>query len=248
MEDSRQSEVRHYGKKQSHIPAGLKEHHHYLKPSATKTGPPEFFDNYSKINDWFLDGNDIYGDCTMAAAAHAIRAWNAATGSSDPVPHKAALLEEYFKLTGGPDTGLVESLVLKTWHDSGLCGNKILGYAPIDIHNLDHIRHAAHLYGIVYIGVQMTKGAEHQFKLKKPWTVKKGQQANTVVGGHAIPIVGYDKNSFYVVTWGRIQEMTYDWWHAHGDEAWAVLPHQLKEAGTYHHLDLEQLTADLKNI
>jgi hypothetical protein len=36
-----------------------------------------------------MDGNDTYGDCTMAAAAHMIQSWNAQT---EPRPRAALSL------------------------------------------------------------------------------------------------------------------------------------------------------------
>ncbi|WP_264757064.1 hypothetical protein [Sapientia aquatica] len=40
--------------------------------------------------------------------------------------------------------------------------------------------------------------------------------------------------------------MTFEWWHTYGEEAWAIFPQQLKEAGGANHLNLAQLHADLK--
>jgi hypothetical protein len=238
-----------YGKADPQIPVGLKRFDAYLKP---KTGvlptPPQTVTDYKEVVSWPMFGNNKYGDCTMAAAAHAIQLWNAATKQSDPVPSQLAVVSEYFKLTGGADSGLVEANVLKTWRTSGLWGNQIVGYAPVNVHDQNLLQLAVYLYGLAYIGIQVPANAETQFKESEPWTLVPGWQSQKIMGGHAVPIVGYDQQYLYVVTWGEIQPMAYDWWRVYGDEAWAVLPQEIKQAAGFDNLSFDQLLADLKNV
>ncbi len=245
---TKQPAARRYGKAAPHFPTGLQEYQSYLNPAAKLPAPPEVLHRYQQVIRWPLDGNDIYGDCSMAAAAHAIHAWNIATRQSHPVPNTDEVLTEYFKLTKGADIPLVEAEVLKLWHRSGLWGHRILGYTPVNLQNIHLIKQAVYLYGLVFVGVRLTHSAEHQWKQQKDWALKRGWESEAIIGGHAIPIIGYDRDSFYVVTWGRVQRMTLAWWHAYGDEAWAIFPIQLKEAGGCDHLHLDRLHADLKNI
>jgi hypothetical protein len=237
-----------HGKAAPQFPPGLQHYQSYLNPAANLPDPPDVLHRYQQVLRWPLDGNAKYGDCSMAAAAHAIHAWNIATSQSHPVPDTDEVLKEYFRLTKGADIPLVEAEVLKHWHRSGLWGHRILGYTPISLTDIHLIKQAVYLYGLVFVGVKLTNSAEHQWKQKKEWSLQRGWKSEAIIGGHAVPVIGYDKDSFYVVTWGRVQKLSLAWWHAYGDEAWAIFPIQLEEAGGCDHLNLDQLHADLKRI
>ncbi|KVX18166.1 hypothetical protein WL02_13885 [Burkholderia ubonensis] len=237
-----------YGKANPQFPVGLKDLRAYVKTGAALPPAPLSVDDYSEVTNWPMDGNNQYGDCTMAAAAHSIQAWNAVVNRTDPVPSEPAVVTEYLKLTHGLDSGLVEANVLKTWRSAGLWGNKIVGYAPVNVHDLNQIKQAVHLFGLAYVGMQVPANAETQFDDGEAWTLAPGWQSQRIVGGHAVPIVGYDETYFYVITWGAVQKMAYDWWQTYGDEAWAILPQEFKEAGGYDNLNLPQLMADLHNV
>jgi len=62
----------------------------------------------------------------------------------------------------------------------------------------------------------------------QPWARATGQQ----LGGHAVPIVGYDADNVYIVTWGKVQSMTWGCYSDVVEEAWAaILPEWLSSAG-----------------
>src|SRR5438093_1137652 len=42
-------------------------------------------------------------------------------------------------------------------------------------------------------------------------------------GGHAVDVVGFDASGLTVVTWGRLQAMTWSFWDRYCDESYAVL-------------------------
>ncbi|RKP46947.1 hypothetical protein [Trinickia fusca] len=236
------------GKANPQFPVGLKDWKTYMKPGMELPSPPDVVNDYSKVAGWPMDGNDKYGDCTMAAAAHSIQLWNAVTDRSDPEPTELSVVGEYLKLTHGADSGLIESTVLKTWRSTGLWGNKIVGYAPVNVHDLNQLKQAIYVYGLAYVGIQMPQNAQTQFDDGKPWSLEEGWQSQPIVGGHAITIVGYDAQYLHVVTWDAVQSMAYDWWQTYGDEAWAILPQEFKEAGGYNNLNLVQLAADLHSV
>jgi hypothetical protein len=246
-QEAKKRKAGRYGKANPQFPIGLKDLKAYVKEGEQLPVPPVAINNYGELT-WPMDGNDQYGDCTMAAAAHAIQTWNAVTKQADPVPSDAAVVAEYFKLTGGADSGLVEANVLKAWRNAGFWRNKILGYAPVNVHDVNQLKQAIYLFGLAYVGIQVPANAESQFENHEPWSLVDGWQSQSIVGGHAIPIVGYDQNVLYVITWGDVQTMTYDWWQTYGDEAWAVLPQEFKEAAGYDNLSLQQLIADLQNV
>jgi hypothetical protein len=199
------------------------------------------------VKQWTVLGNDIYGDCTIAGAAHLVMAWNQEVKVSDAVPSAQEVEHAYFTLTGGADTGLVEKTVLTHWHRNGLWGNKIAGFAPIPKTDIAFLHQAIAFYGGAYLGVQLPASAEKQFSLDDSWSVVPG---SPIVGGHCIVSVGYDNWSVYCITWGRLVEVSYPWLHAYLDEAWAVLPDEFIKAGhgPSTAIDLTALQADLASI
>jgi len=235
-----------FGKLGPRFPAGLKEIDSYA--SAPLPPPPAAVDWTKNVADWPMDGNDQYGDCTMAAAAHCLQSWNAEAKVTDPVPNEQQVVQTYLQLTGGADNGLVESDVLRTWNTTGLWGNRIVGYAPVNVHNLIILRQAIDLFGGVYVGIQVPANAQQQFADGQAWTLVPGWQNQSIVGGHAVPLLGYDAKWLYCVTWGAVQQIAWDWWHTYGDEAWAILSHAFAEAKVVNGLDVATLQADLASI
>ena len=188
--------------------------------------------------------NDTYGDCTVAGVGHVIVAANADVDASDVVPTDDEIKTQYFALTGGQDSGCVEADVLKAWYTTGLFGgtNKIAGYVPCD-KTLKEMHCSIAMYGASYVGVQLPESAQEQFGNGQPWTVVPG---SPIEGGHCIIFVGYDQKYLYAVTWGGIVAVSYPWWHAYGDEAWAVIPQAFAEKGADAiGIDLKTLQADL---
>jgi hypothetical protein len=75
------------------------------------------------------------------------------------------------------------------------------------------------------------------------------------VGGHCVPIVGYDATYLYCVTWGAVQKITYAafakyWAGTQDGEAWAVVVPQLMEASgaTPSGLDTATANADWQSL
>jgi hypothetical protein len=227
------------GKLRPQFPEGLKTIKEYrtVAPPAPPASVP-----VPNVNPWGMDGNDVYGDCTLACAAHLIEAWNADTHRSDPVPSAAQVDAAYLKMSPH-DTGLVISTVLAKWHKPGLWGDKVWGHAPVQTHDQTEIRLDIAQFGGVYIGVQLPQSAEDQTDARQPWTIV---EHSPILGGHAIPLLGYDATYAYAVTWGAVQAIAWSWLNVYMDEAWVVLSQQVVEAGGYDGINLAALEADLR--
>jgi hypothetical protein len=189
-----------------------------------------------------MDGNDQYGDCTMAGVAHLISAWNAEVKEKEAIPSSKAVVAEYLKLTGGQDTGLNEANVLQTWHRSGLFGHKIEAYAPVSPSNIVEIQQAIAFYGGAYLGIQCPESAQEQFAADEPWTFVKG---SPVEGGHCIVALGYVPSGALCATWGGIALVTWQFLAHFLEEVWAAISPQFVAAGKVPRLDLATLEADL---
>ncbi|WP_043265664.1 hypothetical protein [Streptomyces sp. CT34] len=235
-----------FGKLRPQFPVEIKDFTEYQTAPLPVPPPTVYWEK--NVSTWPMDGNDQYGDCTMAAAAHAIQSWNAQTSENLPVPTEQQVVQEYLHLSGGQDTGLVESKVLKTWKSGGLWGNRVVAYAPVNVHDLTAIRQTISLFGAVYAGIQVPANAQQQFQDGKPWTLDPGWQDQRIVGGHAIPLLGYDADYLYAITWGAVQPVAWDWWSMYSDEAWAVLSEEYEEKGTVNGIDLATLKEDLQKV
>lgn len=227
------------GKLAATRPYGLRELREYAK--GPLPAPPTSADFYSGLS-LPIDGNATYGDCVMAGTAHLVAAWDKEASEHDKVPTGATVVSEYFKLTGGADTGLNEANVLQTWHRSGLFGHKIEAYAPVAHTDITAIHQSIAFYGGAMFGIQCPDSAQTQFAAGEPWIVVKGA---TVEGGHCIVGLGFDDLYVYCATWGGVAKVTYPFLAKYLDESWAVIPNQFVEAGKGPDLDLAALKADL---
>ena len=195
-----------------------------------------------------MDGNQTYGDCTIAAAQHADQVWAHLEEFAYEPPAESVIASTYFALTGGADTGLVEATVLKAWQTEGLFGNKIAAYAPIAPKHLVTVKQAVELFGLAYTGILVPAVAEEQFSAGQTWELTGGSADHNIVGGHAVPIVGYNATGPIFVTWGQLQQATWRWWLTYAEECWCIIGAEVAQAGHLHGLDLAALQADLAAV
>jgi hypothetical protein len=189
-----------------------------------------------------IDGNNTYGDCTIAALAHAETVYDALIGT-EKIMGSQAVVKLYFHLTGGVDSGLNELDVLNYWSNHRVVGDKILAYVSINPKNHTHIQQAIQLFGGVYLGFQVQQNCVQEFQDHLPWT--PGPLTND---GHAVFAVAYDQNYLTVLTWGNTQQATWDWWDECVDEAYAILPPEAQNPDFAPGFDFAQLQADLEAV
>lgn len=187
-------------------------------------------------------GNDRFGCCVAAGVGHHIGAWDKEVGQHDTVPTEKVLVAEYFKLTGGQDSGLNENDTLHTWATDGLFGHKLAAYGPVKIKDIVSLHQAIYFWGGSMFGIQCPQSAQQQFLAGKPWTVVPG---SPIEGGHCIVALGYDAEYVYCATWGGIAAVSYPFLSAYLDEAWAAVSNQFVEANKGPTLDLASLRKDL---
>jgi hypothetical protein len=205
----------------------------YLKP--TLAAPPATETQWSaKIpaNGWGMMENDNYGDCTCAAAGHMILEWTANTRPKPVVIPNADILKFYNHFSGGnPDAGANMLDVLNYWRKKGLDSHKILAYAQLTLKSATQVKSAVSIFANCYIGVALPDFAvtppAGKTVLDIPWVVPQGgatgANAPNPNNGHCIPAVGYDQQNLYVVTWGALKPMSWEFYAAYADESFAVL-------------------------
>ena len=172
-------------------------------------------------------GNDVHGDCVIAGRAHqTLRFEDIEQGSVLMITDKE-VLREYFKETGGPDSGLVVLDSLNEWRHKGWKVGKhtykIRAFAQVDFTTPDEVRQAIFADVGVGLGVQLPNAARRQIQTGQPWDVTTGPDARPGSwGGHYVFVPGYTPSGPVCVTWGRKQQMTWAWLDKYCDEAYAI--------------------------
>jgi hypothetical protein len=205
---------------------------------------------------WGMMQNDQYGDCTCAAAAHAIQTWTANDSGKEITLSDDQVLAAYTAITGfkpgdpATDNGAVELDVLKYWRTTGFDGHKIAAFAALEPHNVEHVKVSIDLFGGCYIGLELPAVAQDQKVWSVPYYGPRGQGAPGSWGGHAVYCVAYDKLGVVCVTWGQLKRMTWSFWTAYCEEAYAILApdwfgEDFKAPSGF---DLSQLQTDLAQV
>jgi len=121
--------------------------------------------------------------------------------------------------------------------------HKIDGY--LAIRSPYELKQAVWLFGAAGLGVEFPKSAMKQFDAGKPFTVEK----SGITAGHYMPVIGYDKNWVYLVTWGKVVQATYGWVNKYMDESIAYLSlEMLKNGKSLEAFDLITLQKDIAAI
>jgi hypothetical protein len=172
-------------------------------------------------------GNDEYGDCVIAGRAHQTLRFEVIEQDSVLMITDAAVLKEYKKETGGPDTGLVVLDSIKLWRKNGWkVGThtyKIKAFAEVDLNDRTQIKRAIFADVGVGLGLQLPKSAQAQIQAGQPWALTSGPGAKKGSwGGHYVFVPGYTPQGPVCVTWGRKQQMTWSWFDKYTDEAYAI--------------------------
>jgi hypothetical protein len=209
--------------------------------------------------------NDKWGDCVIAGRAHwTLRSEYFEQGRVLYI-NDSEVLNEYWAEQGyvpgkkkcflcrtpsdnPPDNGLVMLDSLKLWRKNGWeiskQNYKVHAFAGMSTSNHSDLRYSVMLLGGGYIGIEVPSSAMQQFANGQPWTVVPGSD---IEGGHAIYIVAYNTTGPICITWGRRQQMTWEFFDKYTDEAFAIVD-ETDVFMTDSPLDVEKLEAYLTAI
>jgi hypothetical protein len=223
--------------------------------AATITLPsvPSRFGHGGAYPDWKMLGNDLYGDCVWAGAAHEHMLLNKVINRVDVAFDDDAVLSDYAATTGfdpddsSTDKGTNVHDALSYRRNTGIVDSagkrhKIGAYVALKTKDWQHLVQAAYIFGAVGVGFEMPTSALPQFDAREPWDVVAGTK---IKGGHYVPVVGsiHASDQATAISWGRRQIFTRRFYERYNDEAWAyVTPEQLRSDGTgLHGFDVEKL-------
>jgi hypothetical protein len=198
---------------------------------------------------WGMLGNDINGDCVMAGACHEVMTWAWATEQTIPSFTTANVLKQYFELTGGKDTGLNPIATAKWRVSTGLTDanggvHTVKAFGAIG--SRSDLELAVYLYGVAGIGLAPPDSFEQQFIDGRPWDDLSS--APNTENGHYVPCVGKNsQGNLMVVTWGKLQAMTPDYFdkYAVGAIVFFSREYLLATGKSPEAFDEAQLDADL---
>lgn len=179
------------------------------------------------------------GDCVFAGGDHETMLWQAEGGGKAASFTGATAISDYAAVTGyvvgddSTDRGTVvrDALLYRRRTglvDAGGARHKLGAFVQLEPGNTDHVKLGTYLLGVAGIGFQFPSSAMRQFDRGKPWTVVAGAQ---VEGGHYVPVIGYSAAGVLVVSWGRVQLMTWPFFRKYVDEAWGLLSPEFLRAG-----------------
>lgn len=201
----------------------------------------------SGIKSWPMDGNDRYGDCVVAAAAHQEEVITKAAGRLYS-PAESVVERTYFHLTGGPDVGLDPSVMLSYWRKTGFTPNhKILAYTRINLDNHDLLTIGAQLFGGLQVAVNLPIVAQHQTVWDTPASGLSGEAAPGSWGGHMIYVPDKTLEDYTSITWGMMKRFTPRFLHDYGELAFAVIGSEWAKK-PIRGFDVEHLLSDLATV
>ena len=203
--------------------------------------PPAVVDGFRAMGALTMAGNDRFGDCVYAAAAHLIELWTA-NATRERVPSDSEVVDLYLRREGG-NNGAALGEVLPAWQKEGLWGDRIGAYVAIDAWNTQQLLQGVWLFGGLFCGMWLPTGWADDLS---GWTV--ANRGRGYVGGHCVDLCAYDQTAqrFGVYTWGRRVPLDFSAVVGELDEVYAILSPDWYEPGKCPNgLDVERLRADL---
>lgn len=179
--------------------------------------------------------NEELGDCGLASNGHRVIGQERSAGQHDLPVTDADVLAAY-EAVGGyrpghpeTDNGVYLLDVCNYLRKTGMGRQRdgsphtITGFAKVDPTNHDEVRLASYVFGGLYIGAALPVAAQDQ--VGQLWQLTGDEHADKFGswGGHAMWAPAYDVQGVGVVTWGRRQRATWEWWDTYVDEAYALV-------------------------
>jgi hypothetical protein len=183
--------------------------------------------------------NDQLGDCTCAAAYHAMQVWShhgRSTLLTEPSQYVLQMYQEFagYDGTEATDQGAVEQDILRQWLSRGVPIQEgtetrpgpgrsyILSAMEVDPHNRESVKRAIYDCGGVYIGFDVPAWLMQTPKPPSVWDARS-KQDNQIVGGHAVFCSGYNSKTVDVLSWGQKYRMTWQFFEKSVREAYALV-------------------------
>ena len=184
-----------------------------------KTSIPAAVHNAVGLIFTMLRNNEL-GDCAPAGWEHMLQVLHAALGLPPVDPTDAETVALYSAVTGynpadpSSDRGTVLRALLKY-----LLAKKVISSFEAVPTDTASLRSAIYTHKAVLAGFALPTGAEAE---GVTWRVPRTGKAAGSWGGHCVPLVGYSREEFDLVSWGELGTATVGFVADYIDEAWVV--------------------------
>lgn len=183
------------------------------------------FDNKHRNIPVPMFGNDQYGDCVIAGRAHqTLRFEHLEQGGILPITDKE-VIDEYFRESGGQDTGLYILDSLNEWRKQGWTAAgknyKIKAFAEVNPADLLEVKRTIWSDIGIMTGFALPDTFWDEFNKGKAWS--KTTMPPNPYNGHCVLITGYTKTYLTCITWARRQRMTWKFFTKYCDEAYGII-------------------------
>lgn len=189
-------------------------------------------------------GNQDWGCCAFAAAAHLIQVWTWNAAGKMPDIATEQVLQGYSEVTGfdpnagapgsnPTDKGTVLQDMLAWWLKTGFplangIRHKIIAYVELDPRQPADLDLATAESGGVLCGINVPGYLQRLESPGSVWDVENSDTAS--VGGHAITSAGYGNGLREVETWGSTDySMTAGFVSTEADEIYAIISPEFAE-------------------
>jgi hypothetical protein len=194
---------------------------------------PAAADHFANISEWGLWSNDTIGDCgpvsfyNLRKLVTAYAAGVEAQPTQDDVFALYKLVNPDFDPeTGTGDNGVDMQTMLELALKHEVCGPGVmLGFAKVDVSNLDEVRAATSIFGGVLHGVDLETAQQAQTDAGGPWDYKRSGEwgGHAILSGRYTDPAGTTQDRTGVVSWGEVVDCT-DAFETHQlEECWVVL-------------------------
>lgn len=215
---------------------------------------PLMANNLLAVQDFGLYQNDKFGVCGPTMIANGYKVISRQAGAELSVSQNDVF--DLYRRSGNPnfdpntdqdDNGVNLQTMLQEVHKNGLAGIKSLAFAKVDVSNLNEVKAAIDIFGVLYLGVNLQTAQQSQTDTGL-WDFDNSSEW----GGHAVLAGKYSNNSsddIGIITWAQHVDLTDTFWEKQVEEAWVVIwPEYLTMPEFDSSIDLKQLADDYKEL
>jgi hypothetical protein len=194
---------------------------------------------------WGMAGNDSYGNCVIATAAHIIDSDESNEFKIDTTISDKAVISLSKEMDALDGYNILDRL--KYWRKFSMWDRSLWAFAMLRGLDDSLVKYSIFHFGSLDVGVNLPNA----WRNTDVWDTGIGRSFNPGSwGGHSVPLLGYDNSFLYACTWGVIVPMTWPAFHMYCDERYVtLLPSWIaKERISPSGVDLIALHNDLATI
>jgi hypothetical protein len=192
-----------------------------LELKDNKLPQPEAAKNWGAgITKWDDYNNIKFKTCVPASAAYLLTSWTKNSNPPVKILDPKIIMDTLLAVAPGQNIskGCHMLRMLEYWRDSGMGGEKIDDFKPIQAQNSNLLKHAVYWFGGCMVGLMLPTSV----KKSTDWVYNISMDKETKEG-HAICVLGFEGNFFRAISFGKIILMDAMFYEKFNDETYIVL-------------------------